>query len=156
MNDPVDIYLRPLCREDALSSYRWRNDPEVWRYTGSRPNRVITPEIELNWIDKVLADSSSRRFAICLMEGDKYIGNVQLTDIKDGCAEFHIFIGERSEWHKGIGSLATRKMLQIAKNEFGLKKLKLWVNIKNVAAVKAYKKNGFRAVDANGNMVIDL
>lgn len=150
------IYLRPLKREDALISYKWRNDPNVWRYTGSHPDRVITPEIELAWIDKVLVDVTSQRYAICLCENDKYVGNVQLTNINGDSAVFHIFIGERSMWNKGIGSQATKKMIEIAKNKLNLKILKLWVNPDNIAAVKAYQKNGFSAIDTNGNMVIEL
>ena len=151
-----NIYIRPLRREDALISYKWRNDPDIWVYTGRRPDRTITPEIELEWIERVLRDPSSRRFAICLKDGDIYIGNVQLTDIEKGMANFHIFIGAKEYWGKGIATEATRHLLKYAKDELKLKKLHLWVNPLNKAAVKVYLKCGFSAVDDSINMIMDL
>ena len=68
----VDIYLRPLKEENALISYKWRNDPEVWKLTGSKPDMLITPEIETSWIRKVLQDTTCRRFAIYIAESDEY------------------------------------------------------------------------------------
>lgn len=151
-----DIFLRKLEREDALISRHWRNDPEVWKYTGSSPDRYITEEIELQWIDKVLADSTRKVFAICLKANAQYIGNVQVTNIENCEAHFHIFIGDKSFWGKGIGSVATVKMLQIAKDELHLQRLKLRVNPANEAAKKIYLKVGFLPVDQEGNMEIIL
>ena len=151
-----DIYIRPLRREDAMTSYKWRNDAEIWKYTGHRPDRIITPEIELAWIDKVLADKSSRRFAICLRENDRYIGNVQLTDIRDDCAAFHIFIGAKEFWGRGAATAATEQLIEFAANELKLKMLKLWVNPLNIAAQKVYLKCGFSAVDDKINMTLKL
>lgn len=151
-----DVFLRPLERNDALTSCQWRNDPEVWKYTGSRPDRYITPEIELEWIDKVLSDRCRKVYAICLQNDSRYVGNTQVTNIDNGEAQFHIFIGDKSVWGKGVGSIASEKMLKIAKDEFHLNHLKLWVNMENIAARKIYLKNGFIPVDDSGNMEIYL
>ena len=150
------IYIRPLRREDALTSYKWRNDPDIWLYTGRRPDRIITPEIELDWIDRVLKDTTSRRFAICLKEDGTYIGNVQLTDIEKETAKFHIFIGTKEYWGKGFATEATELLIRYAKENLMLKKLHLWVNPLNKAAVKVYLKCGFSAVDDSINMILDL
>ena len=151
-----DVFLRPLERHDALTSCKWRNDPEVWKYTGSRPDRHITPEIELEWIDKVLSDSSRRVYAICLKAGNRYIGNTQVTNIDNGEAQFHIFIGDKSVWGKGVGTIATMKMLEVIREDLHLNHLKLWVNPENIAAGKIYQKVGFVPLDDNGNMEINL
>ena len=150
------VYIRPLRREDALISYKWRNDPDIWVYTGRRPDRTITPEIELEWIDCVLKDPTSRRFAICLNDGDVYIGNIQLTDIKDGKAEFHIFIGAKEYWGKGFATEATKMLIGYAKDELQLKELHLWVNPQNKSAVKVYLKCGFYQTDNSINMILEL
>lgn len=152
----VEVFLRELMREDALTSCHWRNDPEIWKYTGSRPDRFITEEVELEWIDKVLADDTRKVFAICLKEDSRYVGNVQVTNIEKDEAQFHIFIGDKSVWSKGIGTAATIQMLEIAREKLHLKKLKLWVNMKNLAARKVYLKVGFKSVDETGNMEIEL
>jgi RimJ/RimL family protein N-acetyltransferase len=150
------VYIRPLQESDALISYHWRNDPEIWKYTGHRPDRIITPEIELNWIKQVLSNPTTKRFAICLREDNKYIGNVQLTDINNGVAHFHIFIGEKQCWGKGIATQATRLLIEYAKNELCLKELYLWVNEKNKAAIQVYLKCGFVFYDKTTNMVLHL
>jgi hypothetical protein len=44
-----DMYIRPLQESDALISFTWRNNLEIWKYTASKPNKYITSEIELKW-----------------------------------------------------------------------------------------------------------
>jgi diamine N-acetyltransferase len=109
-----NVYIRPLQVEDALTSYQWRNDPKIWRFTGSRPDRYITPEMETAWLISVLKRENEKRFAICLCENDQYIGNVFFTDIKNNECQGHIFIGEVKNWGKGrafeVGWLALSYM----------------------------------------------
>ena len=144
------IELRPLKKEDALISYKWRNDPEIWKYTGSKPDKTITPEIETEWIERVLLKRDEMRFAI-LADG-KYVGNTYLTGIKNGYAEFHIFIGEKEYWNKGVATKALENIIEIAKKE-KIKTLTLTVNIKNKAAFLLYTKFGFKQKDKNGDTV---
>ncbi|KQS95215.1 GNAT family N-acetyltransferase [Chryseobacterium sp. Leaf394] len=136
-----NILIRPLIEEDAETSYLWRNDSEIWKYTGKRPMHKVTPEIELDWIKKILSEKSSKRFAILC--DNKYVGNVQLTDITDTNAQFHIFIGDKNYWNKGIASLATYKILHYAKYTLKLEEIYLLVNSDNLSAIKSYKKNNF-------------
>ena len=110
----TEIYLRPLQEKDAERSYLWRNDSDVWKFTGSKPDIYVTPEIEKEWIQKILQRPDEKRFAICLKENDQYIGNVQLTGINDYDGEFHVFIGEKSYWGKGIGTCATNLLVEHA------------------------------------------
>jgi diamine N-acetyltransferase len=142
----MNIFIRPLQESDALISYKWRNDPDVWVLMGSRPDRQITQEIELEWIRHVLSDKTTKRFAICVAGPDEYIGNVQLTGISADEAEFHIFIGEKSYWGKGVSTQATGMILKYAFNELHLKRVSLTVNKENIAAIKSYEKNGFKTV----------
>ena len=144
----MKVYIRPLCVLDALTSYRWRNDPDIWKFTETKPDRYITKEIETEWIHTVLNDATSKRFAICTTEGDVYIGNVQLTDITNVTAQLHIFIGDKSYWGKGISTVATKLILQYAREILNLKKIFLVVNINNIAAIKTYLKNNFLLLDS--------
>lgn len=138
-----------------MISWKWRNDPEVWKLTGSKPDRTITPEIEKAWIQQVLNDDSCRRFAICLEKTDEYIGNVQLTNITDEEAEFHIFIGAKTYWGKGLGTQATDKLIKYAREQMKLKTIYLFVKPDNLAAIKIYKKAGFVHVSKN-KMILEL
>ena len=141
------IYIRPLAPEDAKISYKWRNDPEVWKFTGSRPDREITYDIESEWIHKAIADPTCKRFAI--MVDEKYVGNIQLTNIEDDTAEFHIFIGDRFWWGKGVGRAATEHLLTFARQELKLKKIYLTVRKENIAAIKSYRKVPFEELETN-------
>lgn len=136
-----NVLIRPLVKEDALTSYQWRNDSEIWKFTGSRPNITVTQEVESEWIEKVLKDNSSKRFAI-LCDGE-YIGNVQLTNINNDSAEFHIFIGKKEFWGKGISQLATYQILYYAKEVLKLSEVYLFVRPENIAAIKSYQNNNF-------------
>lgn len=135
------VYIRPLTIEDAKISYQWRNDPEIWKFTGSKPDRKITYEIEKEWIKKVISDETCRRFAI-IADGN-YIGNIQLTNIKDKKAEYHIFIGNKLWWGTGISHLATYQILHFAKEELLLEEVFLSVREENIAAIKSYIKSSF-------------
>jgi len=138
-----EIYIRPLAEDDANLSYKWRNDSEVWKYTGSRPAREITAAQEREWIREVLSRPSEKRFAICLIGTDEYIGNVQLTGITKNEAEFHIFIGAKKYWGRGYGTAATRLGLDFAFESLNLKRVLLEVKKSNVSAIRAYEKAGF-------------
>lgn len=94
------VYIRPLQLDDAEVSYKWRNNPKIWRFTGHRPQGLVTHEMEREWLAKVLERSNEKRFAICLKNNNAYIGNIYFTDIKEGKALIHIFIGDIENWGK--------------------------------------------------------
>jgi RimJ/RimL family protein N-acetyltransferase/glycosyltransferase involved in cell wall biosynthesis len=147
--------IRPLELGDAEISHKWRNDPEVWKFTGSRPDIHITEEIERNWIENKLKESDSKRFAI--VHDNIYVGNIQLTNISPNeAAEYHIFIGDKSFWNKGIAKIATNLLIEYAKNELKLKKIYLFVNPLNLSAIKVYEKSGFKTVTEEVKMELDL
>ena len=152
-----DIYLRPLQESDSHISYIWRNNPDIWKYTGSKPNKYITPEIEMEWIKDVLKRDNEKRYAICTFQDDKYVGNVQLTKIENGRAEFHIFIGVTDYWGKGIGKLATKKIIDIGFKLLKLKSIYLEVKKSNIPAVKAYLSVGFIIdEEINNNYIMSI
>lgn len=138
------VLIRPLKLKDAEISYKWRNDPEIWKYTGTRPNRTITPEIELQWIKEVLKRKDEKRFAICIVETDEYIGNAQLTNINNESAQYHLFIGEISFRGKGIGKQVANLILEFAFYTLGVKEVYSYFNPDNLASIKACEKNGFK------------
>ncbi len=137
----MKITIRPLCIEDALTSYKWRNNPNIWKYTVNKPNKLITPEIETEWIKKVLNNKEERRFAI-VVDG-QYIGNTYLTNIEKGGAIIHLFIGEEDFWGKGVATETFKQILSFAKNELKLKKIYGNPSIKNAPILKILKKIGF-------------
>lgn len=149
------VSIRPLQLEDATVSWKWRNDPEIWKYTGQRPDKIITEEIERNWLKEKLQEQSSKRFAILV--DDVYVGNIQLTNLTDDkTAQYHIFIGEKSYWGKGIATLASAQLLRYAKYELKLDYIFLHVNPDNQSAIRVYEKLGFYKYDSAIEMRLNL
>lgn len=145
------ILIRPLIVEDAAISWRWRNDAEVWKETGQKPDKPITFEIENEWISRVVKEQTTKRFAITV--DNQYVGNVQLTDVIDSTAQLHIFIGEKSFWGKGIANQAVYQMLNYAKEILKLTDVYLYVKKSNKAGIKVYLKNSFVEVAFDNDQV---
>lgn len=137
------IYLRELYLSDAKISYKWRNNPEIWKYTGSKSDKTISHEMELDWLKNALSKPNDHRFAICLKKNSQYIGNIQLINAISNTAELHIFIGEPLFWGKGYAKEATMLILNLGFNYLQLNLIILEVHKENYAAQSVYKKIGF-------------
>jgi RimJ/RimL family protein N-acetyltransferase len=148
------VLIRPSEVSDSKISWKWRNNPEIWKYTGSSPDRIITPEIESQWIENVLKRKDEKRFAICIVETGEYIGNTQLTNITSESAQYHLFIGETSFWGKGIGKQVANLVLAYAFYTLGVKEVYSYFNPNNFASIKACEKTGFKFSAKKHNEVI--
>ena len=137
------IYIRPIVPEDAKTSFKWRNKPEIWKYTKFKTDCPITLEKELRWLLEVLERKDQIRFAICISATHEYIGNVHLINITETEAEFHLLIGNDAWWGKGIGEIATDLMITHAFLSLNLQKIILEVHVENFPAISIYKKCGF-------------
>ena len=147
------VYIRPLRVEDALISYEWRNNPRIWKHTGSRPDKHITPEIEVEWIKEVLQRTNEKRYAICKISDDQYIGNVFLTDIADDEAQIHIFLGDIRFWGNSNASEAIHLLQDLAFTELGIQTIHATIRENNNASVALAKRSGFVL---NGKLKDDL
>ncbi len=153
----MEINIRPLVEDDALTSVNWRNDPSIWEYTEFRPNKHILLEDELEWIKGVIEDKRSRRFAI--MVDGAYVGNIYLTDIENDSAEYHIFIGNQNFAGKSVAYEASKKLIDFAKSSLGLKKINLKVRTEHKKAITLYEKLGFTNLETKNDffqMYLDL
>lgn len=139
----MKVQIRKITLQDASISYIWRNDQEIWKTTGRNWSKKVTLNDELEWIKKVINDKSRLTFAICIGENQEYVGNVQLTDIDEIKGVFHIFIGNKNVWGKGIGTEATKLLLEYAKQNLSIKYIFLKVLKTNKKAYFIYKNAGF-------------
>ena len=144
----MNVRSRPLKEQDAYTSVKWRNDPEVFKFTGNIYNHKITIDNELEWIRKVTANPTDYRCAILVDE--VYVGNIYLTDIKEGTAHFHIFIGDKSYWGKGVAKRASLLILEYAFNVLNIKEVLLRVRNVNTSAYNLYLRLGFKDVKVDG------
>lgn len=143
----MEVQIRPLKVEDAYTSVRWRNDPEVFKYTGNTYDHEITLESELNWIKRVIANSRDYRCAIIV--DNVYVGNIYLTDIAERVGLYHIFIGEKSYWGKGIAKKASQLIIEYGFKVLGLSQIRLRVRKANTAALALYRSLGFQEITQN-------
>lgn len=150
----MQVYIRPLRELDAQVSYVWRNDPEVWRYTGRQPDCRVTQVMEVEWIRQAIREKASHRFAICVEAGrsEEYVGNAYLLNVNAGSADYHIFIGDRSYWGKGVAKAATQLVLDVAFTSLSLDKVRLRVRREHTRAIRLYRSCGFVVVPAVDNL----
>lgn len=141
----MKITIRPLRIEDAYKSVKWRNDSEVFKYTGNTYDHIISIDSELAWIQKVINNSDEYRCAI--LADEVYVGNVYLTGITDEKADYHIFIGEKNYWGKGVAREASKQILEYAFSELRLKRVELRVRTENCRAVSLYTSLGFKIIN---------
>lgn len=148
----MTVEIRPLKIEDAYTSVKWRNDPEVFKYTGNIYDHEIAIESELEWIKRVISNPLDYRCAI--IADNMYVGNIYLTDIQNGIANYHIFIGEKDYWGKGIAKKASRLIIDYGFNTLGLNQINLSVRKANKSALNLYKSLGFK--EFNENEMIEM
>lgn len=96
---------------------------------------------------EVMANHNDYRCAISADE--VYVGNIYLTDIGGGSATYHIFIGDKNYWGKGIAREASRQIIDYGFKELNLDKIVLEVKKLNERAVKLYLSLGFVILDEN-------
>ncbi len=140
-----DVYLRALEPSDVDQTRKWHNDAGLYDMLVS-PFRYVSHAAEGEWLDSKTAYSQTEiQLAICLKEGDRHIGNINLTNV-DWIARhgyLGIFIGETQYQSKGYGQQALRLMLRHAFRDLGLHRVYLMVFDDNPRAIRVYEKCGF-------------
>lgn len=108
------IYLRLFEPDDYELTYKWHSDPDILT-TICCPRRIISKEIEKNWVLSKTTDNISDIYlAICLKENDQMIGwySINNIDYKNrSCHLGGVVIGDKA-YRDGVayleaGSLAT-------------------------------------------------
>ena len=138
------IYIRILEKSDIETTQKWINDPEISKIMGYLP--VLSYENQLDWFDKIKNDKSRFIFAICLNENDKHIGNIGLGNIDyiNRHCMLNIFIYCKEDRSKGIGSDATKLVLDFAFSRLNMNKVYLQTSNEYIEAIKMYEKIGFK------------
>ncbi len=139
------IYLEELTLKNChLDNYlRWMNDQDVHHFTEQRFKKHSKSDIK-NFVLEKENSKTEFLYGIFLIKNKAHLGNIKLGPInfQHLTADISYFIGEKSFWGKGIGTLAIKKIILIAK-EKGLKKLKAGSYSTNFASQKILIKNGF-------------
>ena len=142
----MKVIIRDLRVEDAEISWKWRNDSEVWKNTVKTWDNEITKEIEEAWIKDVISRKNEKRFAICVEDNEKYIGNIHLNNITQYEAECHIVIGDKVYWNKGVGIRAKNLIDEYARDVMCLKRVYVRVKDINKASLALLAKDNMTLV----------
>lgn len=137
----MKVTIRPITYADTENIVRWRNSDFVNKRFLYRAQ--FTPESHNNWMKNMVETKKVYQFIINC--DGKDVGSIYLrdVDIQNKKAEYGVFIGEKDYLGKGVGTAATKLILDFAFTELKLHKVFLRVLSDNVGAVKSYEKSGF-------------
>lgn len=147
----MKIEIRPLIESDAYTSVMWRNDLEVFKFTGFKWTRKITIEDELQWIRTVINNSNDLRCAI--IADEEYVGNIYLNNINTGIGQYNIFIGNKAYWGKGVAKEASKIIIKKGFDELSLNSITLKVRPENVRALRLYLSLGFKEINRDNEWI---
>jgi diamine N-acetyltransferase len=150
------VGLGPL-RRDLIPTYaRWQSDLEVLRGVGLR-GQVPRVETTQAWYEQATSpECTDVHFTVYDLDDLAPVGTALLVRVDQhaGTAEFGITIGERRS--QGLGTEATRLVLDWAFTVMGLHNILLVTFSWNLPAIRAYTKAGFREIGRRRGAVVTL
>ena len=139
------VVLRHHRPDDLRAVKRWYSDPEIGRLTRYQTLPMTEQEIERFFNSHLLAPDALA-YGIHERPTDRLVGFTTFSalDADNGSVLYHITIGERDAWGRGLGTETTDLMLAHAFERLGLHRIGLTVFAFNRRAIRAYEKAGFR------------
>jgi [ribosomal protein S5]-alanine N-acetyltransferase len=148
------VNLRGMRRED-LEAYRsWVDNADVTRY------------MEMGWkpfsdadLEKTFEEATQAHDTVCMVIEEKSSGRavgttgLYLINWPGRRTQFRILIGEPSVFNKGLGTTATKLIVQYGFERLNMEMIYLGVNEENAGAVRAYEKAGFVRAGVQRNFV---
>lgn len=138
--------LRQICVEDCTDAYvDWLNDPDVNRCLETKWTTQTRESIEA-FVRTQIESEHSLLLAILSGSSGRHIGNIKLGPIHPHYqhADVSYFIGDKSEWKKGIASEAIRLICKYGFEELQLHRIEAGAYANAVGSQKALEKNGFK------------
>lgn len=160
----MQIYLRPIKREDADLIVKWRNSPRVSSHCLNK--KPITVESHLDFYEKNVVPGYYQQYIVERVE-EQYeaaiypIATVYLKDIDrvNRRCELCIFTSDDEEWNTESQAIAIKQLLKKAFEELYIHKVYSYVFYKYLDEADLLKRAGFtieavlkaEAVDEDGN-----
>ena len=138
------VDLCPVSKTDMEILQKGYNDPDVrdamFMYF------PLTEKDTENKIDAMVKDEKAINLIIVEKETKKAIGHVALVhpDWVSGMVTFYIVLLDKTVWGKGLGTEATKLIVDYGFNMLNLNRIQLHVNAENEPAKAVYKKIGFK------------
>jgi RimJ/RimL family protein N-acetyltransferase len=139
------VFLRRHRPDDLSAVERWYRDPELARLTRYQTRLMGPAEIERFFRSRLLS-ADALAYAIEERRTGQFVGFTTFSalDADNGSVLFHITIGERDAWGRGLGTEAAELMLGHAFERLELHRVGLSVFAYNERAIRSYQKVGFR------------
>jgi len=139
------VYLQTITEQDASDKYvSWLNDPLVNQYLETRFFQQNLSSV-INFIRTTITTSNDHLFTIRLKKNNQHIGNIKIGGINrhHNIGDVSLFIGDKSQWGKGIASQAIQLISRYAIEELKIRKLSAGVYRPNKASINAFLKSGY-------------
>lgn len=136
------IKLKKLTLKHVNKKYlKWMNDQMVFKYTDQSKTNHTLKQIKKYVKDRL----KSNEIIFGIFYKNVHIGNIKLgpIDYLNKTSEISYFIGEKQYWGMGIGTIAIKNLIKIAKKK-GLKKLIAGCVQQNKSSQRVLKKNKFK------------
>ena len=137
-----ELTIRPIRKDDLPALHEIVNMPEVADVLGPIP--PLTYEKFEKWHGRFIEEP--KHIALVAEVKKKVIGLVTLSigeEIHRFDSWLSIYVHKRF-WHKGVGTQLMKTIIDVAR-DIGLKRISLVVYAGNKAAIRMYKKIGFKA-----------
>lgn len=138
------LTLRPITEHDAPAMHASLTDAEGMRLTGT--HNTYTLEQVTNFCKRISQADDRADYAILLNTNpDTPIGEIVLNDIDthNQSASYRVALYSTRHYNKGIGTQATRLILEYAFMTLNLHRVELEVFAFNPRALRMYEKCGF-------------
>lgn len=141
----IIMKIRKLELKDAEGMLEWMHNPEIQKcFRFNTENKTLEDVSEFIQTAEIRPmDGRSVHLAV-VDDTDEYLGTISLKeiDIVAKNAEYAISLRKCAQG-KGVGSAATKEILKMAFEEFGLERVYLNVLADNKVAIQLYEKIGF-------------
>jgi RimJ/RimL family protein N-acetyltransferase len=150
------IAFRQLQETDLLLMHRWLNTPHVSRWWGIHGHKCPSlDEVRRHYLPRIHGKDPAKCYVVTLNGGpigmvqsyqlDDYPSEKAIFDLDQNCAGIDIFIGEEDRLYQGLGSIIMKKFLkEIVFANYNVSCCIVDPAPENKAAIKAYKKAGFK------------
>jgi RimJ/RimL family protein N-acetyltransferase len=133
------IQLKPLTEVHLEPFLNWLRDEEVIKYSLSAFQGFTSEKDICLWYSTLLSNSKDFSKGIFLSSNDALVGYAGICNISNTnrSGEFFIFIGDKTQWGNGIGTLATKQILAYGFEEINLNRILLTVSAPNIGGIRA-------------------
>lgn len=137
------VYIRPLTLDDTDSVIKWRNSENVRPYFIYQ--KPFTREGHLEWVRTMLDTKKGYQFVICEKNTDRALGCTYIRDHdkEHNKIEYGMFIGEKTEVGKGVGTEVVELTARFAFEELQVHKMFCRIFADNIPSIKSCEKGGF-------------